>query len=204
MNVHVCVPVLRRYDLLSKLLASLETSTIQPAAIYVINNGTGHITPRANVHVYTPDIAMGVAESWNWFLRNVPEHRIICNDDIQFSPHSIDLITSTPGDLVFMDNCGFSCFRISDRCVSLVGEFDEAISPGYAYYEDVDYAYRMIQVLPPECRPRIDAGIAHVNSSTWKAGTAAEIDEHWRRFSLAKKNFEKKWGFTVESLAGIV
>jgi hypothetical protein len=102
-----------------------------------------------------------------------------------------------------MNNCGFSCFCIRDRCVELVGEFDETISPGYAYYEDVDYAYRMIQV-PEIRRPRIDAGIIHVGSSTWRSGSPEEIKDHWRRFYAAKANFEKKWGFTVESLAGVV
>lgn len=202
--IHVCVPVLRCYGLLAELLSSLESSNLQPDAVYVINNGTGHVEPSDKVRVHVPPSPMGLAESWNWFLRNVPEHRIICNDDVRFSPQSLQTIVDTPGDLVFMDNCGFSCFRISDRCVELVGEFDEAISPGYAYYEDVDYAYRMIQVLPPTRRPRIDAGIAHENSSTWKAGSEAEIVDHWRRFHIAKKNFEAKWGFSVESLAGIV
>lgn len=210
MSVNVCVPVLRRYDKLTQLLASLRDSTVIPDCVYVIDNGrnsslidaafTGCSLPFV---VYTPDTPLGVAESWNWFLRHVPEERIICNDDIQFSPDSIQTIVDTPGDLVFMNNCGFSCLLVRDRCVELVGEFDETISPGYAYYEDVDYAYRMIKVA--ELRfLRIDAGIIHDNSSTWQAGSDGEIKEHWRKFFVAKSNFEKKWGVSVESLAGIV
>lgn len=202
--ISVCVPVLKRYDLLSELLLSLASSTVQPNAVYIINNGEQHLESSSDVYVHKPERPLGVAESWNWFLRNVPETRIICNDDIQFSPDSIKIIDETPGDFVFMNECGFSCFKITDECVAKVGEFDEEISPGYAYYEDVDYAYRMIQVLPPERRPRIYAGIIHVGSSTWKSGTSDEQREHWRRFFLAKENFKKKWGFSVESLAGVV
>lgn len=206
----ICVPTLRRYDKLRELLSSLRGSTITPDCVYVVDNGLNpsrideaFVGCDLPFVVYTPDAPMGVAESWNWFLHNLPEERIICNDDIQFSPDSIQTIVDTPGDLVFMNNCGFSCFLIRDKCVELVGEFDETISPGYAYYEDVDYAYRMIQVEGLR-RPRIDAGILHEGSSTWQAGTAAEVKEHWRKFFVAKSNFEKKWGFSVESLAGIV
>lgn len=201
--ISICVPVLRRYDLLRELMLSLASSTVQPDAVFIINNGNEHLESSSNFYVHKPDCPLGVAESWNWFIRNVPEERIICNDDIQFSPDSIQTIVETPADFVFMNNCGFSCFLIRDRCVQLAGEFDETISPGYAYYEDVDYSYRMTQV-PELRRLRIDAGIIHEGSSTWRAGTSEEINDHWRRFFIAKYNFEKKWGFSVESLAGIV
>jgi len=203
MNVHICVPVLRRYDLLQELLSSLAASTVQPDHVYVINNGTEDIEESDLVTIHRPERPLGVAESWNWFIRNVSAERIICNDDIRFSPDSIRTIVETIGDFVFMNNCGFSCFLIRDRCVELVGEFDETISPGYAYYEDVDYAYRMVQV-PEIERPRIDAGIIHAGSSTWKSGTDEEAKEHWRRFFIAKDNFKQKWGFSVESLEGVV
>lgn len=209
--IAVCVPCLRRYDKLSLLLASLKHSTIIPDCVYIVDNGrNSDLVDQAFagcdlpfVVVYTPDEPMGVAASWNWFLRNVPEERIICNDDITFAPDSIDTIVNTPGDLVFMNNCGFSCFLIRDNCVRLVGEFDETISPGYAYYEDVDYAYRMVQCAAV-VRPRIDAGIIHEGSSTWQAGTTDEVREHWRRFHLAKANFKAKWGFAPEDLGGVV
>jgi hypothetical protein len=191
--------------MLHKLLRSLESSTVQPDSIYVINNGDGEVQSSGNIvtYIHKPAAPLGVAESWNWFIRNVPQERIICNDDVQFSPHSIETLINTEGDLVFTNECGFSCFLIRDRCVELVGEFDETISPGYAYYEDVDYAYRMVQV-PEIRRPRIDAGIIHEGSATLKSRTPDEVKEHWRRFFTAKANFEHKWGFTVESLAGIV
>lgn len=207
--VSICAPVLRRYDCLRKLLASLQHSTVAPR-VCIIDNGADAtklkeaiVDCKLLLSVHTPLAPMGVAESWNWFIRNVPQERIICNDDIQFSPDSIATIVNTAGDFVF-DNNGFSCFLIRDRCVELVGEFDETISPGYAYFEDVDYAYRMIKVLPPERRPRIDAGITHNGSSTWQSGSADEIRDHWRRFSIAQANFKNKWGFSVDNLAGIV
>src|SRR5678816_771528 len=106
--VSVCVPVLRRYDLLKKLLFSLEQSTLIPDAVYVIDNGRSPNCIEMSlegcrlpiVRVHTPEKTMGVAEAWNWFIHNVPEERIIANDDVLFSPESLQRIIETPGDFV--------------------------------------------------------------------------------------------------------
>src|SRR4029078_8953471 len=79
--VNVCVPVLRRYDLLQKMLKSLERSTLLPDCVYIIDNGKNAQQLKAAlsdcqlslVRTKTPEKPMGVAESWNWFLENVDE-----------------------------------------------------------------------------------------------------------------------------------
>jgi hypothetical protein len=202
--VNVCVPVLRRYDLLRRLLISLHESTVQPVHIFIIDNGRDGRRLEIAMNVsrwpsttFMPDEPMGVAESWNWFITNVPEERIISNDDIVFSKTSLERMVGTAGDLVF--GLGFSCFLIRSGCVQRVGLFDEEISPGYAYWEDLDYQERLKQ--HPEVavvNAALDMELVHGDgkdgSQTWRAGSEAEIRDHWRRYDIAKANFIKKWG----------
>lgn len=204
--VHVCVPVLKRYDLLRELLVSLRESTVIPR-VYVLDNGHNTtalqqaidgfgtwVWPSINVHTYTPDQPMGVAESWNWFIGHVPEERLIANDDVTFAPESIAKMAETPGDFVtaLPGSNACSCFLLRDSCVEKVGLFDETISPGYAYYEDCDYVERMILLGIPITGVLCDVG--HKGSQTLEVSTPEEMKRHHERFLLARSNFVKKWG----------
>ncbi len=200
--IHVCVPVLRRYDLLRELLKSLERSTV-PYVVRVIDNGRdaerlSSLATGFTFESYTPKMPLGVAESWNWFIQNVPEERIIVNDDVTFAPDSLERMVATKNELAWSFEAGFSCFLIRDACVKIVGLFDEAISPGYAYYEDEDY---MMRVNGKGTKPslvvcgHVECGVVHaVQSQTLKAATRKELGEHHRKFRIARVNFAEKWG----------
>lgn len=201
--VHVCIPILRRYDLARNLLESLKSSTV-PYEVHIINNGRdvsriGVLTINYMIEdVFTPEVPMGVAESWNWFIENVPEERVIVNDDVLFAPDSLERMIASPNALAWSYEAGFSCFLIRDECVKTVGLFDEAISPGYAYYEDEDYMQR---VNGKGTKPslvacgHVECGVEHpVQSQTLKAATRKELGEHHKKFMLARANFAKKWG----------
>lgn len=199
-SVHVCVPVLKRYDLLQNLLESLKSSTVVPTMIHVIDNGRDSdrvkqalSTTPWPTDVYTPYGALGVAESWNWFITHVPEHRIIANDDVLFAPDSLQRILDTDGDFVSpLLGQAYSCFLLRDSCVAKIGQFDEAISPGYAYFEDCDYSERMVKA--GFCITHVDCGVTHLGSQTLAQNTTQESIEHHRKFLLAQTNFIKKWG----------
>jgi hypothetical protein len=189
--------------MLRRLLLSLQRSTVVPESIHIIDNGRDYRRLSAAIaytvkgvewDVRTPQEPMGIAASWNWFLASVPEERIISNDDVMFAPQSISKMVETKGDLV--EGVGFSCFLIRDTCVERVGQFDETISPGYAYFEDSDYRERMLEmkVNRVEVNAKIVHGDGRDGSSTWRAGTPEEIAEHWRRYNLAQRNFIKKYG----------
>lgn len=201
--VNLCVPVLNRYDLLTRLLQSVEQSLVQPNLISIIDNGRDSHTlercicdtgPMGPLVVHTPNQNLGVAASWNWFLRNVPEDRLIVNDDITFAPQSIGDLARTEGDFVtgLMDENSFSCFILRESAVRKVGLFDERISPDYGYFEDCDYGERMnrakVSIVGVEC------GVKHLKSQTQRAMSVAERKEHKRRVELAQANFIKKWG----------
>jgi GT2 family glycosyltransferase len=203
--IHVCVPVLRRYDLLRDLLLSLRHSTVVPEEVYVIDNGKNAarlsaavLVSPVTVIVKIPDTPMGVAESWNWFIMNAPEDRVIANDDVAFAPESLEKMAASEADLAWAS--GFSCFMIRDACVEKVGLFDETISPGYGYYEDEDYLQRLDG---RGTRPRqataenVDCGVVHLHSQTLKAASHAELMEHHRRFKVAQGNYMRKWGLTT-------
>lgn len=208
MNVHICTPVLKRYDLLLRLIASLKFSSVQPKMVHIIDNGRNADRLRLAteglalpIDVLTPREALGVAASWNWFIQNVPEERIIVNDDVTFLPRSLEQLLAVDAELVFAEGLGFSCFRILDSCVQKIGLFDEDISPGYAYYEDEDYLQRLDGHGTREASARsatVPCGALHVKSATIGASTPEELAEHHRRFKIAQGNYIRKWNLDPE------
>lgn len=192
--INVCVPVLKRYDLLQDMLRSLEAGSRRPDKVYVIDNGQNGVPAVRTsfpVIVLQPEIPLGVAESWNWFIRNVPADRLITNDDIVFGPDSLQAMVNRP-EVFVSCGFGFACFLLRDECVQRVGLFDESISPGYAYFEDRDYFNRMkaekIVDYVVEC------GVEHKHSQTLASFSPEEQQQHHKKFVLAQTNFLKKWG----------
>lgn len=199
--INVCVPVLKRYDLLHDLLLSLKRSDPLPDRLWVIDNGQRTDLLLAaldaetfQVRAHRPTRPMGVAESWNWFIKNVPEDRIIANDDVTFAPDSLARIVASQADLVWAS--GFSCFLIRDECVRKIGLFDEEISPGYGYYEDEDYLQRLDgrgTRARSAVAENVACGVVHLKSQTLVASTHTQLLEHHRRFKIAQANYAKKW-----------
>lgn len=210
--INVCVPVLKRYDLLRELLLSLHDSQVMPDRVCVINNGRD--VERLNFALSAcpvpfwaelPKEPMGVAESWNWFVDNVPEDRVIVNDDVSFAPDSLTKLVASKADLVWAAGCGFSCFIMRDACVQKVGRFDEDISPGYGYYEDEDYLQRLDgrgTREPSAVAENVECGVRHVHSATLKAATDSELLEHHRRFRIAQRNYMRKWNISDREMFG--
>ncbi len=198
-ELHLCCPVLKRYDLLRDMLLSLMSSTVQPAMVHIINNGRDKA--RLDVamvgfplDVFTPSQPLGLAAAWNWFIENVPEERLIVNDDLIFQPFSLERLMAKEGDFVsgLPGSNACSCFLLRDSCVAKVGLFDETISPGYAYFEDCDYVERMIEQGIP-ITGCLEAGVVHLGSQTLAKNTSEEMSEHHRRFGIAQDNFVAKW-----------
>jgi hypothetical protein len=201
--INICVPVLKRYDLLRRMVQSAQAGNVKPDAYYIINNGRNHQRLMEalgdfdiDAKVHTPTVPKGVAESWNWFIDKVPEERVIVNDDIEFRPNSLELLLASKADIVWAKGCGFSCFALRDSCVQKLGKFDEEISPGYGYYEDEDYLQRLDG---RGTKPRnaeaeeVECGIIHHRSSTIEVATHAELMEHHLKFKIAQANYAKKW-----------
>lgn len=149
MNIYIGVPTLSRFDLLERLLESIDTQTIQPEDIHIIDNSNGDLqTNRKDLKITrTPN--MGVARSWNYLINSLPNDEdviLITNDDNALKPFAIEQILKisqdNPNHNYFGSRSnGFSCFAMRKRGLKEVGKFDETFYP--AYFEDNDYHYRM-------------------------------------------------------------
>lgn len=206
--INICVPTLKRYDLLRGMIKSCLRSDVKPDRYYIIDNGRNgeellkhiHDLP-VDVALHTPPKALGIAKCWNWFIDKAPQERIIVNDDIEFAPDSISKLVASKADLVWAKGCGFSCFVLRDACVQKLGRFDETISPDYGYYEDDDYLQRLDG---RGTKPRaaeaeeVDADVVHLRSSTLKVASHDELLEHDRLFKLARLNYVTKWNLFEE------
>lgn len=200
-EINICIPTLNRYDKLSLLLDSLEKGSLMPNNVYILDNGGNLTVDRKynfEVHVFKYGINLGVAGSWNWFIDNIPELRLICNDDLIFREHSLktfvenshpEIISSPEG----MASNAYSCFIFPNKTLELIGRFDDSISPNYAYFEDNDYAYRLkLKGLSLYIVGNVD--ISHDHSSTLKAFSETQRSEHHRKFNKARDNYKRKWG----------
>jgi len=207
-EVNLCIPVLKRYDTLTKCIDSAMLGTIKPNNIWIINNGSIYFQPvlkdtDTKVKILNYGHNLGVAKSWNIFIEDVPEIRIVCNDDVEFHSNTIELLIDNyhkygdkflifPGAGIPSLN-SFSCYILSDRIVKDVGLFDETISPNYAYFEDNDYSFRMyLKGYGLHGAPEVF--INHVGSATLKMYSDKEKKEHNAKFQLAQSNYLKKWG----------
>lgn len=209
MKLHICIPTLNRYDLLAKLIESIHKSDLLPEAIWIIDNGGHYIMDRLidfvdekgiERHIVKFGYNLGVAASWNWFIQHVPEARVIVNDDAEFFPDSLRLMLDAydPNAIVYPAGSpaanSFSCFLIPDHVVECVGLFDERISPGWGYYEDRDYHYRMVLHGGLDLRGVPNCRLGHFGSATIKALSDGEMAFHNSKFSQATDTYLAKWG----------
>jgi len=201
-SVSLCAVVISRYDLLREMLESALTNGYPLQRICVIDNGQDLKRLESALQVarsfdtavmsFTPHEVFGLAEAWNWFIETISEERLIVGDDIVFKkPGTIQRMVETPGD--FVTAKWFGCFIIRDSCINKVGTFDETISPGYLYFEDIDYAQRMMLSNVPITQ--LDLGVFHHGSASLKVIPEHEMQtRHHDRFLRAQANYVKKWG----------
>jgi GT2 family glycosyltransferase len=198
MTITLCIPTLSRYDLLKRCLESAEAGIIKPDRYLVIDNGGSLDLKLPKLEVVKFGYNLGVAKSWNYFINYTEEVRVICNDDIFFHPETLrNLLAEYEGNQITctrdLEASSFSLFTIGDELVNTVGLFDESISPGYAYFEDNDYAYRM-ELLGYQIHRVHNCSCGHFGSATLKNYSSREMEDHHNKFRIAQNNYQKKWG----------
>ena len=155
------VPVLSRYDLLERLIASAEDGAVKPHRYLIVDNG-GRLDTKsssiaravargATVSVLSPGRNLGVAASWNAILREAhPRYAtVISNDDVTLGPRTLEWLYSKDAidrhDFIIAEGGhhanGWCLFLQAPSCAEKVGFYDENFYP--AYYEDTDYHRRM-------------------------------------------------------------
>jgi GT2 family glycosyltransferase len=200
-EVSIAVPVLNNYIGLFNLIKSTEKGTVIPDHYYVMDNGNKFseysatfkelgLETMKRLNIIQPEFNIGVAASWNWFVKNTQEERIISNDDIVFGKVTVEQMVNSSGGLVTVD--GFSLFLIRDYLINQLGYFDEDISKNYAFFEDNDYFYRM--KLAGVKETHVDSDIIHNHSTTLRNYSQDELEQHHKRFRRARAYYEAKWG----------
>ena len=215
MTITLVIPTLRRYDLLDRCVSSACTGSCPPTHIHVIDNGAtlpAHIRNSLEHHaalagaqllLSRPGRNLGVAASWNQGLHQAPgDWLIVSNDDVVFYHATIERLVvaaeAKPDALFWFPGAAgyknaWSCFLQRAASLTEIGPYDEWISPGYGYFEDNDYSYRL-QLAGHMHQPVRGCGYGHVESATIKALPADGMADHWRRFRLAENRYAQKWG----------
>jgi GT2 family glycosyltransferase len=165
---NLIVPVLNRYDLLQRMLDSIDFPVRD---MLIIDNGGELDTvafpkPVLNSHVLSMPSNLGVAGSWNLGIKLFPHDSVwtFASNDCWFGPGALERLSQARrSDITTSDTFPFwQAFAIGDEALTALGLFDEAIYP--AFMEDVDMIRRADHHGVPVTR--VPFVVHHDNSST--------------------------------------
>jgi GT2 family glycosyltransferase len=186
------VPVLNRYDLLERMLDSVDVPVDH---LLIIDNGLGTDTLELSdkfakvTHLRMP-ANLGVAGSWNLGIKSFPyAHRwFIVSNDVVFRPGALEKLATACRDEITLtaDAPHWQAFALGDEAVTDLGLFDEC---GFypAYFEDNDYI-RRAQFAGVNIR-KLDIDLHHDNSSTIKSGYQSKND---KTFYANQRHYQSK------------
>lgn len=184
---NLTVPVLNRYDLLQRMLDSINYPV---DTLLIIDNGGQLDNLRVPDHVNTYRVLpmvrnLGVATSWNLGIKNFYELPTFCfaSADMWFAEGDLEQLANADPDKINLHK-GFphwQTFAIGQKVVETIGLFDEALHP--IYFEDNDYERRALQARLEINYLEMSGG--HDNSSTISSdnhysqrNSATFIDNH--------------------------
>jgi len=172
---NLIVPVLNRYDLLQRMLSSIDYPVNH---LLVIDNGASMVLEDIEVDVpdcvefttYLPMPAnLGVAASWNLGIKSFPyDNRwFFASNDVVFKPGALERLCEARTDEITLSKMfpHWHAFSVGYEAVRRLGLFDEAFFP--AYFEDNDYNTRANRFGVPI--RKLDIPADHDNSSTLKS-----------------------------------
>jgi GT2 family glycosyltransferase len=170
---NLIVPTLTRYDLLQRMLSSIDYPV---GHVLIIDNGNmiDQLKLPAEIQeltVLTMPANMGVAGSWNLGIKCFPfdSQWLIVSDDVVFPAGALEQYAARVDSsaIQFFDvSPKWACFSVGQTVVEKAGLACELFHP--AYFEDNDWERRMDaagvvkEVLPIQ--------VQHDNSSTLKSG----------------------------------
>lgn len=164
---NLIVPTLTRYDLLERLLSSIQFPVRH---LLIIDNGGNWRRSFNHDHAEQTTILrmpanLGVAGSWNLGVKSFPHapYWAFTSDDAFFRPGTLAAMADTqPADMLMAQEAPhWQAFTVGEEVIRRVGLWCEGFHP--AYFEDNDFQRRateagivMKQVLK----------VGHINSST--------------------------------------
>ena len=191
---NLIVPVLNRYDLLQRMLNSVDVPVDH---LLIIDNGASHQTAltldlgdnfKKVTHLPMP-ANLGVSGSWNLGIKSFPyaQRWFIVSNDVVFEPGALEQLSQARRDEITLtgDAPHWQAFALGDEAVNDIGLFDESLFP--AYFEDNDYS-RRAEFVGVNIR-LLDIKIRHDNSSTIKAGY---MEKNSVTYSRNEKHYQSK------------
>jgi len=168
---NIIIPVLNRYDLLQRLLDSIDFPV---GDLLIIDNG-GQVDRLRfpdyvlNSHIVPLPSNLGVSGSWNLGVKLFPQHNkwLFASNDAWFGPGALEKLCDAGRDEIVLsgDFPFWHVFSVGDEALRRVGLFDESLYP--AYFEDNDMKRRCEHFGVPV--RKLDVVIGHDNSSTIKS-----------------------------------
>jgi GT2 family glycosyltransferase len=189
---NLIVPVLNRYDLLQRMLDSVDVAVEH---LLVIDNGQGtdslHFSHQFDkvTHLRMP-ANLGVAGSWNLGIKSFPysSRWFITSNDVAFKPGALEALSKAKRDEITLTSQPphWQTFALGDEAVSTLGLFDEC---GFypAYFEDNDYL-RRAEFAGVSVR-QLQIPQRHDNSSTIEAGYR---DKNLKTFTINQMHYNRK------------
>lgn len=162
------VPILNRYDLLERLVQSIDHPVVR---LIIIDNGKK--CPPIECHwvqetyVWTVPDNLGCCTSWNFGIvatQQAPWWLISGNDNV-FEPNALATFErEARRDAVVLSDAvpSWTAFTIGDEVVQRVGLFDDNFHP--CYFDDNDYSFRCRELGVDVVQGT--AKVKHDNSST--------------------------------------
>jgi len=194
---NLIVPVLNRYDLLDRMIASIDYPV---GHLLIVDNGASWVMEDMQIDVpdcvemttYLPMPAnLGVAASWNLGIKSFPyaDRWFIASNDVQFHPGALERLSEARSDEITLSEMipHWQAFALGYEAVRRVGLFDEGFFP--AFYEDNDMA-RRAEHAGVTIR-RLDVPMLHENSSTINSDPAL-LEKNARTFPTNTKYFYDK------------
>lgn len=160
------VPVLNRYDLLQRMVDSIDI----PLELLVLDNGdaleTLKVPSMVDARVLHLPTNQGVAGSWNLGIKLYPFESVwfFSSADTVYKPGTLEKMSHAKPDAITLnsDFPYWQTFAIGEEVVRRIGLFDENLYP--IYFEDNDYMKRA-----DDAGIKIEylaAPVGHDNSST--------------------------------------
>jgi GT2 family glycosyltransferase len=194
---NLIVPVLNRYDLLDRMVSSIDYPV---GHLLIIDNGASDVLEDMGIDVpacvahttYLPMPAnLGVAASWNLGIKSFPyaDRWFFASNDVQFQPGALERLSEARTDEITLsgDFPFWQAFSLGYEAVSRIGLFDEGFFP--AYFEDNDYK-RRAEHAGVTIR-KIDIPLNHENSSTIRSDERLSR-ENSRTFSANNAYHDEK------------
>lgn len=197
-NITICIPVLNNYSGLIKCIESIEQGSILPDKYVIFDNGKRLNNQIKNDRAtsITPSSQVSVAKTWNWFIANTSDIRIIINDDIIFYKDTLEKFVNGMDctTISHPENLGmfrYSFFSLPDEVVSKVGVFDEEFFP--AYYEDTSYNYRL-ELAGLHTFEIKDCNVIHRTNQTISYFNHNQLTAHHANFQRNENTYVRMWG----------